>query len=426
MNRYPYFVVLIICLMSCSYSNKNDGFPNEVLEIKSIDPANMEYVDLMPIRDAIGNSKVVLLGEQEHGDGSTYLAKSRLVKFLHYEMGFNVLAFEADFFGVNKSWEDYKRGVKSYQDVLDQMYIFWPQSQMCKDLFQTIEYSQKSKAPIFLAGLDNQQLSKVSKEELIPSLDSLISEYGVMTRTSDQIFFNGILVEAMNKFHDQEISMENQDRFLAILDNLVMEFRRKEIDPFWVQELRNIRGFVMHTWHWWIDREKDLVNNNHRDFQMANNCLWLLNEKYKGEKLIVWAANGHIIKTDTLFDVESEGWKPKVRQYPMGEVLFDRLGEDLYSIGFTSYQGESAFLEYDAETQDYLFTSYPFQPADKMSFEFELQETGFDYAFINLRNALGSGNQRIRIWRPEYVKGKLSNIYDGIFYIHDMKPNLKL
>jgi hypothetical protein len=174
-------------------------------------------------------------------------------------MGFNILAFEADFFGVNKAWEDYQSGNKDYQDVLNQMYIFWPQSQMCENLFQTIEESQNTQNSIVLAGFDNKQLSNVSREESIPSLDSIIRKHHVSISTSDLDFFKRTLEEAMNKFHDQEISLENQNRFLATLDTLTKEFQKRDIDSFWIQELKNVRGFMMHAWHWWIDRENDMV-----------------------------------------------------------------------------------------------------------------------------------------------------------------------
>ncbi|MEM9673051.1 MAG: erythromycin esterase family protein [Cyclobacteriaceae bacterium] len=429
MEKISFLLILVFFLTSCEENRKNDWLKNSLSEIQSIDPADTNYTDLESLKKVIGNSKVVLLGEQEHGDGSTYLAKSRLVKLLHKEMRFNVLAFEADFFGVNKAWVDYQRGKKDYQDVLNQMYIFWPQSQMCENLFQTIEKSQNTQNPIILAGFDNKQLSNVSREESIPSLDSIIREHRILISTPDLEFFKRTLEEAMNKFHDQEIASESQDRFLSILEALTEEFKRKNIDSFWTQELKNIRGFMMHAWHWWIDRENDIVDNNHRDLQMANNCLWLLNEKYQGEKMIIWAANGHITKTDTLFKVEAEGWKPAIRQYPMGEVLFDSLGEEMYSLGFTSYKGESTFLKYDSVAQDFIFQSYPFVPADSTSFEFELKQHGFKYAFVDLSEQFGLStmtDRRIRVWRPEYVKGKLSDIYDGIFYIHDMKPNKKL
>ena len=429
MEKVLVLLTLIFFLASCEENRKSEWLENDLSEIQSIDPSDTNYTDLESLKKAIGNSKVVLLGEQEHGDGSTYLAKSRLVNCLHKEMGFNILAFESDFFGVNKAWEDYQLGKKDYQDVLDQLYIFWSQSQMCESLFHTIEESQNTQNPIILAGFDNQQLTRVSREELIPSLDSIIREHRILISTPDLEFFKKILEEAINQFHDQEITLENQASFLVTLDTLTKEFQKKDMDAFWIQELKNTRGFMMHTWHWWIDRENDMADNNHRDLQMANNCLWLLNEKYQGEKMIIWAANGHIIKTDTLFDVEAEGWKPAIRQYPMGEVLFDSLGEEMYSLGFTSYKGESTSLEYDSVTQNFIFQSYPFEPADSTSFEFELKQQGFEYAFVDLseQSELWTTNdRRIRVWRPEYVKGKLSTIYDGIFYIHDMKPNKKL
>ncbi len=39
---------------------------------------------------------MVLLGEQHHGDGATFQAKTRLVKYLHEQKGFNVLVWESD------------------------------------------------------------------------------------------------------------------------------------------------------------------------------------------------------------------------------------------------------------------------------------------------------------------------------------------
>ena len=59
--------------------------------VRSIDPADTNFADLAGLRTAIGDARIVLLGEQTHGEGSTFQAKTRLVKFLHERMGFEVV-----------------------------------------------------------------------------------------------------------------------------------------------------------------------------------------------------------------------------------------------------------------------------------------------------------------------------------------------
>ncbi len=58
--------------------------------IVDIDPKNSNYEGFEKIAASIGDSKVVFVGEQDHGDAPTFLAKTKIIKYLHEKMGFNV------------------------------------------------------------------------------------------------------------------------------------------------------------------------------------------------------------------------------------------------------------------------------------------------------------------------------------------------
>ena len=79
---------------------------DNIQTINTIDPADTNYNDLEIIGTAIGRSKIVMLGEQDHGDAPTFLAKTRIIKYLHEKQDFDVLVFESDFWGLNELWDN--------------------------------------------------------------------------------------------------------------------------------------------------------------------------------------------------------------------------------------------------------------------------------------------------------------------------------
>src|SRR5262245_26032905 len=67
----------------------------QAVVVRSIDPTDEDFSDLEPVVSQIGSSRVVVLGEATHGEGTTSRAKARMVRFLHQRMGFDVLAWES-------------------------------------------------------------------------------------------------------------------------------------------------------------------------------------------------------------------------------------------------------------------------------------------------------------------------------------------
>jgi erythromycin esterase-like protein len=71
-----------------------------VVPVRSIAPSDEDFTDLTPIAAAIGDARIVQLGEGTHGDGAAFAAKVRLVKFLHQHHGFDVLLWESGTYDV--------------------------------------------------------------------------------------------------------------------------------------------------------------------------------------------------------------------------------------------------------------------------------------------------------------------------------------
>ena len=83
-------------------SEKLAWLANNAVALRSIDPKDDDFADLLPLRQFIGAARFVLLGGTRDipfsSDVATVYARYRLVRFLHEEMGFDVIASKLPFF----------------------------------------------------------------------------------------------------------------------------------------------------------------------------------------------------------------------------------------------------------------------------------------------------------------------------------------
>ena len=87
-------VVMIIILGSIAIACAQEKNPKQWLDDNTYELQTETGFDFEALKKAIGNKRIVALGESSHGLGSYYALKSEIVKYLHAEMDFKVLAME--------------------------------------------------------------------------------------------------------------------------------------------------------------------------------------------------------------------------------------------------------------------------------------------------------------------------------------------
>ena len=412
----PFFILIAFCWTSFANGQNNikKYVQENTFQITAINPDSTDYSDLEAFGNSLGNSKIVMLGEQDHGDAATFLAKTRLIKYLHEKKGFNVLAFESDFFGLNYGWDFYKKGIMSLDTfILQNIYPIWTYCNACKNLFyQYVPTTLKMGNPLILTGFDNQMGTKY----LFPIFDSVIRSLNIpITKQSDYSSIIFPLLQSWGQFINDSIGNTKVNNYLLEIKSQLLKVLPDT--SFWVMTVDNLIQQNLEFRNLGKDYWKDL---NTRDRQMAANLNWLDKVKYSNQKIIVWAHSYHISKfaghyPDDFMNVAM----------PMGSVFTaDTFNfKSTYVVGFTCYEGTAGRL--------FKNKTYKVDKPKENSFENWIDKS-FDYAFVdfkkyNSKYAKASDN----FYMSGAVKGNLfhkndkaqwNRIFDGVFYIKTMFP----
>ncbi|WP_196885167.1 erythromycin esterase family protein [Aureivirga sp. CE67] len=405
--RVILFAIFYCISFTINSQSLKDNIIKNTSEVRTISPNDKEFSDLESLGNAIGESRIVMLGEQDHGDASAFEAKTRIIKYLHEKKGFDVLAFESDFYTINKlSREGF--GIDS---IRSNIYSVWSN---CLEMDPLFEYLKNSK--IEITGFDSRitTVNHRNKISFIKEISNSISERIDTLRIPNYSSFKRNLKNIILDEYEVKIDKKNQKDFINTLDYIFNELQKTEPkNSFLLQSLQNLKEHALNAW---LFDAKNRWHLPEREAQMADNFIWLVKNKYPNKKIIVWAHNAHIVR-DTYK-------KNNKRIYPksFGEMIYNSFPKnEVYSIGFNSYKGYTKRSLYRE------IPGYKIVKPSRNSFENWIFNLGYKNAFINFRS-IENTNQFFKMKGVMHSSDKFNwlNCYDGIFYIEEIFPSTKI
>lgn len=434
LRRFTAPAFVLVLLSACESPSRPDPQPEkqtpaEWLQanahpIRTLSASDRDFSDLQPLKAAIGDARVVMLGEQSHGDGTTFLAKGRLVAFLHQEMGFDVLAWESGMWDVAQLWRQVGTGADVLPASRRGIFLIWTGSEQVLPTLDYVASTVGSARPLEMAGFDNQFTGSLARdsmhiltEQYARRIGSAVPddpEWPAARETLRQL--------ASNLHYATKPSAAEQARLLSLLATLRTDAAARPAADrdarFWAQVLESVDAHARAVWAAPVNQNTPEASNA-RDMQMARNLVWLANTYYPGRKIIVWAASSHIARDVAHLRVP-DGQQPYQTGWTvhMGGEAHAVLGTQMYAIGFTA--GSGSFGRLGVEP------SPVFSPRPE-SLEAYFAQTGMTNAFVNFRTLTAGGEWLRDAWtRPfgyTYMRGDWPRVLDGMVYTQTMTPS---
>ncbi|CAD0224253.1 erythromycin esterase family protein [Chryseobacterium sp. JV274] len=370
--------------------------------IKSISMEYPDNSDLKILDYVLKDNRIVMLGENIHYDGATMKAKSRLIKYLHENLGYHVVLYEAgqyDTWMMNEEMKNHSLKIPSASIGGMGLFDFWWNNRETQPL---ISYYQKTKAsnhPIKLGGFDIQ----FSGEELYDRRSKLLKDF--LSKNSIDLKPFPLLNKNLNQisnfmykgFAGKILSGNQKKDFLneiSRLEQIVSKLKKTPENRIYTRYLHDMRNNFDKIWKYEAGSTQSM---QFRDSLMAKNLIYQIDSVYQGQKIIVWCSNLHTFAS-----------RYSKNYLPLGAHIKSKYGKASYMIDFSSYT-------------KYNKTGTPIDKPGKLAIENTFHATKTPYFFINLRSTpessvlkkefistINQGTDQKKIW---------SQFFDGIFYI---------
>lgn len=367
-----------------------------------------DYSDLEFLRERLRGVRIVQLGESGHGMGEMALLKGRIVRFLHEELGFDVLALESDLYQCADADRDANH-VEARFTLFGCAFGVWHTEEVLP-LFEHLRASRATDRPLRLAGFDVQPIG-TNKEHRPAFLADLLERVEPELARAHAVDSTFLAKYAEGSGPRRAYLRANRDSLLATYGRFEEALGRLADDPAVLvgrQTVRSIMAYIRQQ-----TAPDDRAYAEERNRGMAENVRFLAEELFPDRRIIVWAHNAHVRHASEAIPVSLEIW-PSVPARDMGSWLREWYGEELFTVGFYAYRGAAA---------DNSREVYEVPEATPAHLEYRLARAGYRVSFVDLERQRWAVREHTLRYNGRHDQRMVpTDQYDALVLIADVGP----
>jgi erythromycin esterase len=336
--------------------------------------------DLKPLREIVGDARVVFLGESRHDAGPQFRMKHRVIRFLVEEMGFDRFAIEDSLPGAGPLNEWVLGGDGDPEALLNRIgaWYIWDTAEVLALVKWMRSYNLGADTPAKVSynGLDIVD-AYPARESVMEFLDRVDPSYAAELRpgpVGGMPLDPDMWMRTLERY--RELTDEEIESLGIALDEL--RLRLEEQRRQYMEDAKEYSWIVRQAWT--LARAHELYTigsrgsyvdaGTVREKAMADNVRRLLDATTPNGRLIVWCHNVHASKSPA--DVEVPERPPMHDVKQLGGYVAE-MGYSTVAIGFAFDRGEGPGFELSA--------------ADPETVDGVLAQVGLPLFLLDLRSA---------------------------------------
>jgi erythromycin esterase len=328
--------------------------------------------DLLPLLSAIGDARIVAMGEATHGSREFFQLKHRMLELLVEQMGFTVFGIEANW-PESLAVNDYVlNGKGDPAQALAGLYFWTWNTEEVLDMIQWMRmYNQDSghAEKVKFYGFD-MQVSRVAVSNVELYLQKVDAEEAkvasnILAPLSDATAEREYMAKSVEFRHKASDGIQS---LLARFESRKKAYEDSSSVDEWELARHNLKIVQQ------AEEMHSTGNFSARDRSMAENVKWILDHEGPMSKIMLWAHNGHV---STL---------PVGAGETMGMSLRRMYGKKMVVGGFSFDHGSFQAIEQGKGLREFTVGS-----ATPGSLDAVLAATGLPIVAIDLRGAPSTG-----------------------------------